>query len=280
MTDTFTSLFDTKKYGFNVRAALAYLAGGVISLFLWGAWGVLESLIRYGEFNFPFGLESLRYAVVMSVVGAVAVVGLAHVLKSDVLLPIVSGLAMVLWGLLARSVGILPSGSAPHMQQVVMNFFGTALPVTGVIVFYRNLGKRPRAFVLGFASGFVLVQMLATIVFHLPMSVLVEGLVVETASGALTGLLFFAAMASHLGWRKATAPAPGGEEPLARSTGLVLLGCLVSLFVPGLGHLVLGYFKEGVQILAAAVGAFLLAFLAALVVPKQAVILPLFAVWL
>jgi hypothetical protein len=60
----------------------------------------------------------------------------------------------------------------------------------------------------------------------------------------------------------------------------VLLGCLVSLFVPGLGHIVLGYVKEGLQILGATVGAFALAFVAALVVPKQMAILPVFFVWL
>lgn len=112
------------------------------------------------------------------------------------------------------------------------------------------------------------------------MNILFRGLVVETASGALTGLLFFAAMASHLGWRKATAPAPTGEERLTRPAGLVVLGCLVSLFDPGLGHLVLGYVKEGIQILGAVVGAFALVLLAALVVPRQVAILPLFFVWL
>ena len=41
MTDTFTGLFDAKKYGFNVRAALAYLAGGVISWLSWEVWGFI-----------------------------------------------------------------------------------------------------------------------------------------------------------------------------------------------------------------------------------------------
>lgn len=280
MTNTFTGLFDTKKHGFNVLAALAYFAGGLIGWLLWGVWGVLELLIRYGQFHFPFSLENLAYGVEISVIGAVAVVGLAHVLNNDILLPIVSGLAMVLWGLLARSVGILPPGPTLEVGRLAMDFFGTLLPVTGVIVFYRSLGNRPLAFVLGFASGELLAQMLATVVFHLPMKILFEGLVIKTGSGALTGLLFFAAMASHLGWRKATVLAPPGEEHPTRSTGLVLLGCLVSLFVPGLGHLVLGYLKEGIRILGAAVGAFALAFLAALVVPKQVAILPLFVVWL
>ncbi len=72
------------------------------------------------------------------------------------------------------------------------------------------------------------------------------------------------------------------EVPVTRPTVAVLLGCLLSLFVPGLGHLVLGLFREGVVILVLAVGAFGLGLVVALVfeAASQFAVLPLFFVWL
>jgi hypothetical protein len=278
MTDTFTGLFDTKKYGLNVLAALAYFAGGLIGWLLWGVWNLFGSLIRYGQLQFPISLRVLGLVAVTSVIGAVVVVGLAHVLNSDILLPIVAGLAMVAWGLVARSVNILPLGTLSRSLQVwrvAADFLWTAVPLAGAIIFYRSLGRRPLAFIVGFASGSLLVQLVTTVVFQ---RISVAGLIVDTAGGALMGLLFFAAMASHLKWEAAAAI--GGEFG-TRPVGLVVMGWLVSLFVPGLGHLVLGYLKDGFRTLGMAVGAFAVAVVLSLVgVQKQWAILPLFFVWL
>jgi hypothetical protein len=105
-----------------VRAALAF-AGGIISWLSWEVWGFFEVLIRYGQFHFPFDLNGLAYAVEVSAVAAVAVVGLAHVLKNDIVLPIACGLAMVLWGLLGRSAGILLTGPALEAGVSRRDFF-------------------------------------------------------------------------------------------------------------------------------------------------------------
>jgi hypothetical protein len=280
MSETFTGLFDTKKYGFNVLAALAWFAGGLISWALWGVWGFFESLFVHGRLLFPFSFESLAFVAVTSAIGAVVIVGLAHVLDSDVLLPIIAGLAMVLWGVLSRSVGILAWWPAFYVPRVVMDFLAISVPVAAVVLFYRTLRDRLSAFVLGFALGGLLVQILATVVLRLPIpaGVVVEGLVVETVGGALTGLLFFAAMASHLKWGAAAAI---GGEYATRPVGLIVVGWVLSLFVPGFGHLVLGYLKDGFRILGMAVGAFVLASVFSLAgVEKQWVILPLFFVWL
>ena len=69
---------------------------------------------------------------------------------------------------------------------------------------------------------------------------------------------------------------------VTRPTPAVLLGCLLSLFAPGLGHIVLGLFREGAIILGIAAGTFSLGLLIALVFKPalQIAALPLFFVWL
>lgn len=216
MNGSFTGLFDTGKYRFNYLAGLAYLAGGFISWLLWWIWRSLETFIRFGRFHFYMDAKYLAFTILAALVGAVAFIGLAHVLKKDILLPILAGLAMVLWGFFVRSVRLILYRPTFDIPSIVMNFLWMFLAAAGVIIFYRILGKKPSAFILGFASGEFLGTILATVLYHNSIRYLLEGLILNTGSGALTGLLFYAAMASHLQWKQlaVTQPEDKTKEPL------------------------------------------------------------------
>jgi len=67
-----------------------------------------------------------------------------------------------------------------------------------------------------------------------------------------------------------------------RSTALVIFACFISLFLPGAGHLILGYFRPGFKWLGALIISFGLALFLALVLKISNTLggLPVFFVWL
>jgi len=68
----------------------------------------------------------------------------------------------------------------------------------GLILFFRIMGFKPLAFLLGFTAGGVLIQLFLLVFFSTPLSMFWKVLLFEIVDALIAGFLFYMGMAIHL----------------------------------------------------------------------------------
>ena len=93
MNTQFVDLFDRNKYGFNYWAIIFLFLGSAVAWCLVSGWhfaiGDYRMTTPWGQFLLGMTTHWLVFAVLT--------IGLCHVLKIDLLLPITVGIGIVIW---------------------------------------------------------------------------------------------------------------------------------------------------------------------------------------
>lgn len=193
MKKQFVDLFDQEKYGFNFFAAIALFLGGIIGFFF--------MIFRYEILN-PysqsiFDIQFFGRSVLTNLVFAFVFIGLCHIIKKDIVLPFTAGLAEIILLILYRITGLY-RGPIIDFQSMLIDFLWVFFLAGSLILFFRIMGFKPLAFLLGFTAGTVLIQLFLLVFFSIPLSMFWKVILIEIVDALIAGSLFYMGMAIHL----------------------------------------------------------------------------------
>ena len=217
MEKQFVDLFDQKKSGFNFFAAIGLFLGGVIGWFLW----LLGNVILYRGAPFAFDIEQLGRSVLTNLVFAFVFVGLCHIIKKDIFLPFAAGLAQIILGILYKSTGLY-EGQIFNFQSILISFLWSFFLAGGLILFFRIMGLKPLAFLLGFAASALLMVLIQLVVYSTPMSFFMRWLLIQIAEALITGFLFYMGLSIH--FKKQGIPLERERVMVSQVTPIVAAG--------------------------------------------------------
>lgn len=193
MEKQFVDLFDQEKYGFNFFVVIGLFLGGFIGMILL----IFRYEILYPDFQSIFDIEFFGRSVLTNLVFAFVFVGLCHIIKKDIFLPFAAGLAQIILGTIYRITGLY-GGQIFDFQTMLIDFLWIFFLAGGIILFFRIMGFKPLAFLLGFTAGGVLIQLFLLVFFSTPLSMLWKVLLFEIVDALIAGFLFYMGMAIHL----------------------------------------------------------------------------------
>ncbi len=192
MKKQFVDLFDQEKYGFNFFAVIALFLAGIIGMIL----SIVRYKIIYPDFPSIFGIKYIGTTVLTNLVFAFVFIWLCHIIKKDIFLPFATGLVQVILGTLYRITGLY-GGQFLDFEAMLIDFFWISFLAGGLILFFRIMGFKPVAFLFGYITGGVFIQLFAHVIFSTPFSMFWKILLFEIVDALIAGSLFYFGMAFH-----------------------------------------------------------------------------------
>jgi hypothetical protein len=233
MKRQFVDLFDPGLYGWNVSAAVWLLVGFFVSYFISMSWTLFDvamfagadSLESYFDFFSSWARGEIpadvappieefllpwMWGFTYSVVLALALIGLAHVIQEDYLLPFFVGGAALIWDIVLT----LLQGFEFDWQSLVLGFAWPALLSGSLVVCYRISGYKLVSVVPAFLLADLLDHAVICLVFWVPPAefLFTFRVVINLFAGLLAGVIFYRGLAVAVGRAREAPEAPEAAE--------------------------------------------------------------------